>query len=59
MTAFAAWLYANVVGNLVASMIAGTAVWLWGRRKLAHLHARLDHQDNRLADIHASIGGQP
>lgn len=30
-----AWLYANVLGNLVASALAAGAVWWWARRRLS------------------------
>ena len=57
ITAIGDWLYTNTAGNLVASAITGTAVWLWARRKLVHLHRRLDHQDARLHAIHQATGG--
>lgn len=59
MSGFAAWFWAAVFPNLVASAITGTGVWLWARRSILHLHRRLDHQDTRLAAIHqqTSSGG--
>lgn len=47
MLAFLEWFYANVFGNLVASAIAGTAVWLWARRHINLLH-------NHLKQVHAA-----
>lgn len=42
MLAFWNWFYANVFGNLIASMIAGSAVWLWARRHMKLLHRKID-----------------
>jgi heme exporter protein D len=58
MAGFLAWFWSAVFPNLVASAITGSAVWLWARRKILHLHRRLDHQDSRLAAIHQqTVGG--
>lgn len=51
------WLYVNTAGNLVASFIAFGIAGLWARRKLLHLHRRLDHQDAKLKAIDAQTGG--
>lgn len=45
-----AWV-ASVAQNLIASAIAGSGVWLWGRRHLRHLHARIDGLHDHLDEI--------
>lgn len=56
----AAWLYANVWGNLVASfvawIIAATAAWFWKIRP--HVRAQAAHRDHvtrQLADLHQAV----
>lgn len=53
------WLYANTVGNLVASLIAVGAAGAWTHIKVIRpLHRRLDHQDRKLQAIHEQTGGE-
>ncbi len=51
--ALLAWLYANVLGNLVASAIAFAAAWFWKiRPHLRRQRAHHDHVTRQLADLH-------
>jgi hypothetical protein len=58
-----AWLYANVFGNLVASLIAFVSAWFWKVRphfKAQRLHreAEASHRVavcNQLAEIHKAV----
>lgn len=39
------WLYANVLGNIVASILTGTALIVWGRTRIRdHLQVLRDHR---------------
>jgi hypothetical protein len=63
LAAIGAWLYANVFGNLVASLIAFVAAWFWKVRphfKAQRLHreaeaAHRQHVDTQLADLHQAV----
>lgn len=45
VVALLVWLYANVLGNIVASIITGLALIFWGRTHLRdHLQAMRDHR---------------
>lgn len=52
------WLYANVLGNEVAAILAVAAGAIWAHIKVIRpLHRRLDHQDAKLHAIHQATGG--
>jgi hypothetical protein len=38
----------QIMPNIVASILCGAVVWLWGRRHLKRLHARHDEHDKLL-----------
>jgi hypothetical protein len=45
------WL-SGLAQNLLASALAGGAVWLWAHRHIRRLHAKLD-------GLHAKLGPEP
>jgi hypothetical protein len=47
------WLYANVLGNLVASAVAFAAAWFWKiRPHFRRQHAHRENTAAQLADLH-------
>jgi hypothetical protein len=63
LTTLGAWLYANVFGNIVASLLAFGAAWFWKVRphfKAQRLHreAEAAHREvvcTQLAELHKAV----
>jgi|ERR1700753_4167870 len=49
LTVIGRWLYANVVGNEVASLLAFVAAWFWKIRP--HLKAQREHREDVAAHM--------
>lgn len=63
MTAFLVWLWPHLWPgwdslwpNILASILCGAVVWLWGRRKFRQLHARHDELVEHVQRIHDHLG---
>ena len=66
MTSALAWLWPHVWPgwdalwpNVLASILCGSVVWLWGRRKFRQLHARHDELAAHVLRLHEHLGVTP